>query len=99
MRNQGEEAGRIKFFFFASAPSGRELTSVSDGTGGSIVSEHIFNRQRSFMCGRQGEKDGGRPGRRRKRENACFNLRSDYMMNRARADNPAQLSESHKVAS
>lgn len=61
MRNQGEEAGGIKFafffpflffflFFFASAPSGRELTSVSDGTGGSIVSEVISSTGSGALC-------------------------------------------------
>lgn len=51
------------------------------------------------MCRRQWEKDGGQLGRQRKRKSASLDLRSDYMMDRARADNPAQLSESHKVAS
>lgn len=51
------------------------------------------------MCRRQGEKDGGQLGRRRKRKSASLDLRSDYMTDRAEADDPAQLSESHKAAS
>lgn len=48
-----EEGGRtheVCVLFFVSVPSGPEPTSVSDGTGGSIVSEVISSASRGALC-------------------------------------------------
>lgn len=52
MRNQREKARHIKFvfIFFESVLSSPEPTSVSDGTGGSIVSEVISSTGRGALC-------------------------------------------------